>query len=136
MAKPAFHFELIRTGYGDHALLRCVGPLTAGHGAERQVWIPLLEAPDPADLLLDLSAVTELDAAGIGMLATLRSALHRRGGSLRLIEASRRVKTLLSVTGVAGMLDRSAPPPRVLPFRCRAYRALIHSVIPPGAAAV
>lgn len=137
MAEEAFRFELIRTGPRDHALLRCEGRLTAGHGAERRVWASLLDASDRADLLLDLSGVTQLDAAGIGRLADVRNAVHRRGGSVRLIEANRRVWVMLRVTGLAAVLDRPASPPvRVLPFRCRVYRAIVNSVMPPAAAAV
>jgi anti-anti-sigma factor len=136
MAKQAFHLELIRSGCGDLLLLRCLGPLTAGHGAERQVWASLLESPDRADLVLDLSGVTDLDAAGIGMLAELRSAVHRRAGSLQLMEAGRRVKTMLRVTGVADLLDRPAAPVRVIPFRCRAHRPFVNALMPPAAAAV
>lgn len=137
MSEEAFRFELIRTGYRDHALLRCEGRLTAGHGADRRAWTSLLDDPGRADLLLDLSGVTHLDAAGIGRLADLRNALHRRGGSLRLVEANRRIGAMLRVTGLAAVLDRAeVPPVRVLPFRGRAYRAMVHSVMPPTAAAV
>lgn len=136
MAEEAFRFELIRTGYGDHALLRCEGRLTAGNGAERPAWTALLDSPGRADLLLDLSGVTQIDAAGLGRLVELRQVFHRRGGSLRVIEAPGRIRAMLRVTGLADLLDRPEPGCRVLPFRGRAYRANVHGVMPPTAAAV
>lgn len=136
MAKEVFHFELIRNGRCDEVLLRCVGRIIAGDGAEREVWTPLLDSRERLDALLDMSGVTQFDAAGIGRLVELRRAVDSRGGSLRLVGASRRVTAMLRVTGVADMLAGPATPVRALPFRCRAYRGMVHTVMPQTAAAV
>jgi len=46
------------------------------------------------------------------------------------------VRTMLSVTGVADLLDTAAAPTRVIPFRCRASRPIVNAVTPRGTAAV
>ena len=62
------------------------------------------------DILLDLAPVTDMDAAGVGLIAALCQAMHRRGGTVRLHSAPARVRTLLRITGVEYALDRPAPP--------------------------
>ena len=105
-----FRLETVRPGYTDQALLRCSGRLIVGRGAERQIWAVLFYGSDRVDVLLDLSAVTDMDAAGIGIIASLCQSIRRRGGTVRMLAASARVRTLLRVTGVEYALDRPAPP--------------------------
>src|SRR5262245_40306975 len=105
-----FRLETVRPGYTYQALLRCSGRLVLGRGAERHVWAAFLDGTDRVDVLLDLAAVTDMDAAGIGIIAALCQSMRRRGGTVRLSAASSRVRTLLSITGVEYALDRPAPP--------------------------
>jgi anti-anti-sigma regulatory factor len=105
-----FRLETVRPRYTCQALLRCSGRLIVGRGAERHHWAAFLDGTDQVDVLLDLSVVTDMDAAGIGIIASLCQSLRRRGGTVRMLAASARVRTLLRVTGVEYALDRPAPP--------------------------
>ena len=100
-----FRLETIRPGYTRQALLRCSGRLVLGRGAERHIWAAFLDGTERVDVLLDLAAVTDMDAAGIGVIAALCQSTRRRGGTVRLIAASSRVRTLFRVTGVEYALD-------------------------------
>jgi len=55
-------------------------------------------------ILLDLSRVTEIDAAGIGELIRAFNATSAVGGLLRVTRANTRVHQLLKVAGVVGLL--------------------------------
>ncbi len=105
-----FRVETVRPGYTYQALLRCSGRLVLGRGAERHVWAAFLDGTERVDVLLDLTAVTDMDAAGVGVIAALCQSMRRRGGTVRLLGASPRVRTLLRVTGVEHALDRPTPP--------------------------
>ena len=118
-----FRLEIVRPGYTYQALLRCTGRLIVGHGAERFLWAPLLDGTDRVDILLDLAPVTDMDAAGVGLIAALCQAMHRRGGTVRLLSAPARVRTLLRITGVEYALDRPAPPVRGCGGGSRVLRA-------------
>lgn len=118
-----FHLETIRPGYTYQALLRVTGRLVLGIGAERKVWAPFLDGTERVDILLDLAGVTQMDAAGVGIIAALCLSMRRRGGTVRLLAASPRVRTLLRVTGVEFALDRPLPPVRECPGRSRVLRA-------------
>lgn len=56
-------------------------------------------------VIVDLSRVSFIDAAGVGVLAGAAALATARGGSLRLAAASRQVRRVLTLTG----LDRSIP---------------------------
>ena len=101
----------MRLRYADQALLRCSGRLIVGRGAERHNWAAFLDGTDRVDVLLDLSAVTDMDAAGIGVIASLCPSIRRRGGTVRVLAASARVRTLLRVTGVEYALESAGPNP-------------------------
>jgi anti-sigma B factor antagonist len=60
----------------------------------------LATGPDPAHLEVDLSAVTFMDASGIGVLLAARQRAVDGGGSLTLRAPSRAVRR---VTGVLGL---------------------------------
>jgi anti-sigma B factor antagonist len=51
-------------------------------------------------LVLDLAGVTFLDSSGLGLFVAHHKTLRRRGGSVRLANASSRVLKVLTVTGL------------------------------------
>jgi anti-anti-sigma factor len=112
----------------------CVtGPLVAGQGAERSAWSDVLGPVERAtlrvDIQLDLAGVTQIDAAGLGLLAELCGAAHRRGGTVQLSAASERAGRMLRVTGVGLLFDLPAAA-RVKPFPSRSLKP---SPLRPGA---
>ena len=50
------------------------------------------------DVVLDLSGVTFADSTVVGEIASTHIALHRRGGRLTLLNPSKRMSELLSVS--------------------------------------
>ncbi len=106
---PQFRLDTVRPGYTYQALLQAAGRLVLGHGADRRFWAPILDGSERIDILLDLAGVTDLDAAGIGLIAELCRSMRRRGGTVRVFAASPRVETLLRLTGVDNALDRPMP---------------------------
>lgn len=71
-----------------------------------------------SDLVVDLSALSFIDTAGLAVLDRIAQCLAEKGGSLRLADPSAPVRRLLSVTGLADRftvqtgraLESSAPP--------------------------
>jgi anti-sigma B factor antagonist len=76
------------------------GRLVLGPRLDWQRWRPLVHAAAGRVLALDMSGVSHLDAAGLGLLVTLAAEMRRRHGRLRLMCARPRVRTLLRVTGL------------------------------------
>lgn len=120
MAVQAFRIGVLRTEHSSELLVRCAGALVAGDGAERPLWSDLLRLSDPVGLLVDLSGVTRMDAAGVGILAELQRTRRQHGGSVRLVAAPERVRVLLRLTGLSeslgGALEPDSGPARVPPF--------------------
>ena len=60
-----------------------------------------LRALDTADVaVIDMRSVTYIDSAALGMLVAARDRVISSGGSLRIVSADKRVKRLLTVTGI------------------------------------
>jgi anti-anti-sigma factor len=55
-------------------------------------------------ILLNLSRLADIDAAGIGELVRLFNLTKAGGGCLQIAHASRYVKRLLDITGLDGLL--------------------------------
>lgn len=133
MAYQAFTLEFLGSDQPQQ-LVRCSGRLTAAAGADHPAWVQLVEGC-PGELQLDLSAVCRIDAAGVGRLAELCTAVHRRGGKVQLVAASDRVRTMLRITGVDLAFDRPTPPARVMPFRNRSFPSPAPRLASPSAPA-
>jgi anti-anti-sigma factor len=54
---------------------------------------------------LDLDDVTFCDASTIGVVASLQRRVHHVGGSVEIVAASRCVRRLFSLVGLADLLD-------------------------------
>jgi anti-sigma B factor antagonist len=57
------------------------------------------------NLLLDLGGVSYVDSAGLGELIQSYVSTHNRGGSLRLLHLTRRIRDLLVVTKLLTVFD-------------------------------
>jgi len=84
-------------------VVRACGRLVLGHGAHESLWASQLDQSAATDVALDLSCVSDLDARGLGVLATLVRRARERGTTVSVIAASLVVQRLGEMTG----LDRA-----------------------------
>ena len=68
--------------------------------AFREITVRVMQ-DGPRDVVIDASALSFIDAAGIGILVGLLRRTQSHGGSVRLTGASRQVAHALTVAGVA-----------------------------------
>ena len=57
------------------------------------------------DVVLDLSGVTFADSTVVGEIASTHIALHRRGGRLTLLNPSKRMSLLLSISRLTSVIE-------------------------------
>ncbi len=82
---------------GNTTILHCVGQVTFPYVDALQ-GLALQEAHQC--LILDLANATGIDAAGLGVLVSLRSWTERTGRTLRLMNVNPRVQGLLDLTNL------------------------------------
>ncbi len=83
-------FGRIVLGQSSNALRDAVAGLLAG--GERNI-------------ILNLGAVNYLDSAGLGELVRSATTVSSHGGKLKLLSATKRVKDLMRLTGIAQLFD-------------------------------
>jgi anti-sigma B factor antagonist len=90
----------------DACVIRLQGELdTAACPVLEEAAARLLETPGLRRLVLDLSAVSAIDTAGLGLLVDLRRALRDRGGTLALAHMGLPVARALRLTHLAGLFQ-------------------------------
>lgn len=81
--------------------------MTIAHAAaHRETLVDAVQAA-PADLQLDLAAVSDFDSSGVQLLLSARRSLAERGHTLQIVAASTAVQDALTLFGLADLL---APP--------------------------
>jgi anti-anti-sigma factor len=95
-AQPVLH-PVVRA-----ASLECPPELIRGQ--EDRLLTLLLPIIEHNDLVLDMSRVATIDAAGIGLLVFLRQYAERAGNTLMLINPSHRVQEMLSLVHLDDVL--------------------------------
>jgi len=85
-------------------MLVAEGRLVLGDGADWEAWSPLAAATPGRVVRVDLSAVTDIDAAGVGLLVRLAVRARSHGRELAVVAASPRVRLVLDLV----QLDRVA----------------------------
>ena len=65
-------------------------------------------------LLLDLSQVPYMDSTGVGVLFGTYTSLKKRGGSIRLAGVSDRLRKVLTLVCLDGMIEISETPEHAL----------------------
>jgi len=85
---------------GDVAILECAGRITAEYAEEvrKAVFAPGREPV--SQLVLDLKEVSDIDAAGLGVLVTLRTWTRAHGTELKLMNLRPRVERVLDLTAL------------------------------------
>ena len=81
------------------------GPLRPPWSDDLHRWIRQSPSPDDRTIVLDLSRVPYLDAAGIGELVRAYNMIAATNGSLRIASASGRVRRVLEHVGLFDLMD-------------------------------
>jgi anti-anti-sigma factor len=74
----------------------------------------VIAAKTTSALLLDLSAVPDMDSAGIGELLTIHTSVTRRGLKVALANVNRRVQEVLDITRLDGIFTVCTDEPSAL----------------------
>ena len=83
----------------DVTVLRLAGRLELYDGdAILREWIDRLVDEGRVNVVLDLKDVTRLDSAGIGLLVAKFLSVKRRGGAIKLLHLTERIRRLLHMT--------------------------------------
>ncbi|MBV8475255.1 MAG: STAS domain-containing protein [Acidobacteria bacterium] len=83
---------------GDVTVLRCIGRITFPHADVLRSAI--LQEPRARSFVLDLANIMLVDAAGLGMLVSLRRWSRNAGTDLKLMNLTPRVDALLELTNL------------------------------------
>ncbi|MFP3988909.1 STAS domain-containing protein [Streptomyces sp. E11-3] len=85
---------------GEAAVLELHGEIDFLATAELTPRIEALTAHQAADLIVDLTRVSFMDAGGLRLLVRVRDHVACRGGELRVVRGAPRVMRLFRITGL------------------------------------
>ena len=88
---------LLSTRRGGTVIV-ALGRLVLGHGAMWGAWTPFIERATRGPVYVDLSGITQLDAAGIGLLVRVALRIRRQGRDFCIVAAAPRVRRMLALT--------------------------------------
>ena len=90
----------------DVTVLDLKGKMTLGEGDELlKDKINSLLASGKKKLLLNLESVPYIDSAGLGEVVRTYTTVSRQGGSLKLLNLTKRIEDLLSITKLLTVFD-------------------------------
>ena len=91
---------------GDVTILRLSGRLELEEGdLVFRDYVNRLIAEGRVNILLDLKDVTRIDSAGIGMLVSKYLSTQNRGGTIKLLQLTRRRDHLMDITRLATVFE-------------------------------
>jgi anti-sigma B factor antagonist len=96
-------FRITTHWLGTVTIFRCIGRLTIEH-ADALRTVVLTHVP-VAVAALDLAEITALDAAGIGILVSVRSWAATSGVRLKLLNLTPRIEGLLQLCGLKSIFE-------------------------------
>ena len=88
---------------GDTALLRCAGRLVSGDG--ECLRNAVLGQSRAQIIVLDLAEISSIDAAGIGLLVSLRTSAQSDNKSFKLMNLTPRVEEVLELTNLRAAFE-------------------------------
>src|SRR5688572_9782416 len=98
--------EIVEQRVGDVTILRLKGRLELDDGdVILRNHVDGLVAQGRVNVVLDMTDVTRMDSAGIGMLVGKYMTVKKRGGTLRLLHLTDRTSRLLHVTRLETVFD-------------------------------
>jgi anti-sigma B factor antagonist len=91
--------EIAERTVGDVTVLDLKGKMTLGEGDELlKDKINSMLANGRKKLILNLEGVPYIDSAGLGEIVRTYTTVSRQGGSLKLLNLTKRIEDLLSIT--------------------------------------
>ncbi len=114
---------------GDTTILQCAGRITIGHGDELQNAV-LLQVPVQR-LVLDLARVSLVDAAGLGVLVSVRTLARTMSTKLKLMNLTQKVEHVLELTHLKSLFEICSVQ-EMLELFCRAARKSQFAAIAAG----
>jgi anti-sigma B factor antagonist len=92
---------------GNVAIVKLTGDITLNRGGDVLLKDKVLSLIQQGykNLLIDLSAVSYVDSAGLGELVQAYATTRSRGGSLKLLNITKRLRDLLVVTKLLTVFD-------------------------------
>ena len=91
--------DIVERTVNDVTILDLKGKMTLGEGDELlKDKINSLLAAGRKKLLLNLEGVPYIDSAGLGEVVRTYTTVSRQGGSLKLLNLTKRIEDLLSIT--------------------------------------
>ena len=103
---------------GEVTVFRCTGRIAFGYS--HRLLNAISTWPCPRIAVLDLAGVTEIDAAGIGALVSVRKRAEASGVTLKLMNLTPRVEDLLELTRLKSAFEICSVP-EMLSLLCRAF---------------
>ena len=98
--------EIAERTVSDITVLDLKGKMTLGEGDELlKDKINSLLASGKKKLLLNLESVPYIDSAGLGEVVRTYTTVSRQGGSLKLLNLTKRIEDLLSITKLLTVFD-------------------------------
>jgi anti-anti-sigma factor len=104
---------------GDVAVFKCSGRITLED--EQRLRRAVLSQSELRMAVIDLADVTAIDAAGVGMLVSLRAWANETETSLKLMNLTPRVEEVLQVTNLRSAFEICSVP-EMIDLLCRASR--------------
>jgi anti-sigma B factor antagonist len=98
--------EIAERKVSDVTILDLTGKMTLGEGDEAlKAAINTLLAAGHKKLVLNLGNVPYIDSAGLGEVVRTHTTVSRQGGSLKLLNLTKRIEDLLSITKLLTVFD-------------------------------
>ena len=98
--------EIVERTVSDVTVLDLKGKMTLGEGDELlKDKINSLLSQGKKKLLLNLESVPYIDSAGLGEVVRTYTTVSRQGGSLKLLNLTKRIEDLLSITKLLTVFD-------------------------------
>ena len=98
--------EIVERTVSDVTVLDLKGKMTLGEGDEMlKDKINSLLASGKKKPLLNLEGVPYIDSAGLGEVVRTYTTVSRQGGSLKLLNLTKRIEDLLSITKLLTVFD-------------------------------
>jgi anti-anti-sigma factor len=105
---------------GDVSVFHCSGRIAAGE--EERLRAAVRNQARSRTIVLDLAEVTAIDAAGVGMLVSLRAWSQASGSELKLMNLNSRVEKVLRLTKLRSAFEVCSVR-EMMDLLCRADRS-------------